>query len=78
MTCRSLQCPCNRPDADDGTNPFLMLLADAQYAIDTNQHRLFQVLAESGGQRGWWRHASRGLHKALKDHPADFVPPYMR
>ncbi len=77
MVCRSPTCPCNHPDPD-GTNQFLLHLANASWAIESNQPRLVQSYAELGAGAFGWKHAMNGLQKALKEHPADYVPAYMR
>ena len=77
MACKNPKCPCNQPDPD-GTNRFLMHLAEAALAIEYNQPRMVQWAAEAGGSMGYWSHAMKGLQKALKDHPADYVPAYLR
>lgn len=54
-----------------------MHLAEAVWAMDCYQHRKVQVLAELGASAYGWKHAMKGLQKAIKDHPADYVPAYM-
>ena len=85
--CASASCAHHRVQAD-GFNPFLKTLADAAHALamleDGPKHdrilwqRRYEMCAFSGMWAGYWSHASRGLAKALREHPPEWVPEYMR